>query len=125
MKLTRVLQSLLACLFVLAVAFVAVSLFDILLAVLYLRFYTTAAFIVIFGVGGIFAGVLAYSAGIFFIKENTPSTRWLVGGFILLAGLIFVLLLARLEGGEYEAAFRSFGITSGIAAFVMARMNIT
>lgn len=124
MKTTRVLLSFLVCLAVLVVGFVAVSLFDILVAVLYARFYSTAAFIVLFGVGGVFAGILAYGYGISQLKEMGQMGRLLIAGFIVLLGLFFFFFLAKLEGGEYEAAFKSYGITSAFAAVVLAKEKL-
>jgi hypothetical protein len=47
-----------------ALPFVAASLFDIVLASIYFRFYSNVAFITVFGVAGIFAAVLCYGKSI-------------------------------------------------------------
>lgn len=49
---------------IIIVQFIGASLPDIVLAAFYPGFYSTAAFIVIFGVAGIFAAVLCYGKSI-------------------------------------------------------------
>lgn len=121
MKLPGLLSAALACLVVIITGFVVVSLFDIVLAVMNPRFYSTAAFITVFGVGGIFAGLMAYSSGISMANKKDETARWTLIGLIVATGLLFFFLLARLEGGEYEAAFKSYGITSALSSLLMAK----
>ena len=99
------------------IVFIAVSLLDILISVLYLRFYTTAAFIVTFGVGGIFAAVLGYMYGMQQAPNNT-TVRWTLIVFHFACGLLFYFLLSKLEGGEYAPAFRAFGATLALGSFL-------
>jgi hypothetical protein len=124
MKLPGLLLSVLACLAVIVVGFVAISLFDIVVAVIYSRFYSTAAFITLFGVGGIFAGLMAYSYGIAAAREKNETARWTMILLIVAAGLLFFFFLARIEGGEYEAAFKSYGITMGLSSLLMAKGKV-
>jgi hypothetical protein len=64
MKFSGNIRSLFTCLVIIVVLFIIVSLFDIVLAVLYSRFYYTAVFIVTFGVGGVFASTMGYTYAI-------------------------------------------------------------
>ncbi|MCX6317051.1 MAG: hypothetical protein NTW29_07160 [Bacteroidetes bacterium] len=124
MKLPGLVPGLLACLAVIVIGFVAFSLFDIVIAVLNTRFYSPAAFITIFGVGGIFAGLMAYTYGISAIKTKNELARWSLIGTIIVLGAIFYFLLARIEGGEYEIAFKSYGITSALSSLLMAKGKV-
>ena len=101
-----------------------VSLFDIVLAALYIRFYSNAAFIVIFGVGGIFAAVLGYQAGMDRAAVKNEMTRWSLVSLIVIMGLLFFFLLAKLEGGEYEAAFKAFGITMALTCILFIKEKL-
>jgi hypothetical protein len=121
MKLPGLLSSILACLTVIVVGFIAISLFDIVLAVLYARFYSNAAFITTFGIGGVFAGLMAYTYGISVAKNKNETARWTLIGLLMGIGLLFFFFLARLEGGEYEAAFKAYGLTTGLSPLLMAK----
>lgn len=124
MKWKSLFAALSACLAVIVVGFIAISIFDIIMAVLYARFYSTAAFITIFGVGGIFAGLMAYTYGIGAAKEKNETARWSIISLIILTGLLFFFFLARIEGGEYEAAFKSYGITSALSSLLMSKGKV-
>ena len=117
-------KGLLLCASAILVVFVAVSFLDIIIAVMYARFYSNAAFIVTFGVGGIFAAVLGYMHGISAMDVKDELARWSLIIFMLIIGLLFFFPLARLEGGEYEAAFKGFGATLGMAGFLFAKGKI-
>jgi hypothetical protein len=121
MKLPALLSSILACLTVIVVGFIAISLFDIVLAVLYARFYSNAAFFTTFGIGGVFAGLMAYTYGISVAKNKNETARWTLIGLLMGIGLLFFFFLARLEGGEYEAAFKAYGLTTGLSPLLMAK----
>ena len=84
--------------------FVITSLFDIVIAVFYSRFYSTAAFIVTFGVGGIFAGVFSYSYAVGYAAVKNNFTRWSVIILIWVTAALFIYPLSVLEGGEYRSA---------------------
>ena len=99
----------------------AASFLDILLVFFYPRFYSNAAFIVTFGVGGIFAGVLGYMYGMEKAMEKNDTARWILISLLILTGLIFFFLLAKLEGGQYEPAFKSFGATLAISGLLFAK----
>ena len=100
------------------------SLFDIVLAVLYPRFYSVAAFIVTFGVGGIFAGLLGYMNGIAAAVNKNEKARWSLIILVAAMGLFFFFVLATLEGGEYEAAFKAYGISMAASVFIFAKGKI-
>lgn len=98
--------------------FIGASLLDVFLSVLYSRIYTTAAFIVVFGVAGIFAGLFTYTRCMEWQPlENRPGKITTII-FLLICGALFFFLLATLEGGEYAAAFRSYGLTLAFSSAV-------
>lgn len=106
------------------IVFVAVSLFDILIAVLYARFYSPAAFVVTFGVGGIFAAVLSYQYGIDSATEKDETARWSLIILLIVIGLLFFFFLAKVEGGEYEAAFKAYGATLALGSLLFAKGKV-
>ncbi len=106
------------------IVFVAVSLFDILISVFYARFYSPAAFVVTFGVGGIFAAVLAYQYGINMAVQKDETARWSLIVLLIAAGLLFFFFLAKLEGGEYEAAFKAYGATLALGSLLFAKGKV-
>jgi len=115
---------LLAAVVVILVAFVVTSIFDVLAAVVNLRFYSTAAFITIFGVGGIFAGLICYVTSIGLAPEKNESARWSIIAVMIGSGLLFFFPLATVEGGEYEAAFKSFGVTLALSSLLFMKGKI-
>ena len=104
-----------------AVFFVAASCLDILLVFFHPRFYSNAAFIVTFGAGGIFAGVLGYMYGIEKAIENKETARWILISLFIITGLLFFFFLAKLEGGEYESAFKAFGATLALSGLLFVK----
>ena len=111
-------------LFIIILFFTGTSIFDIVINAVYPRFYSTAAFIVIFGVGGIFAGVFCYTKSIDWSPVKNEVTRWSVIILMILTGLAFFFPLAALEGGEYEAAFRSYGFTLAITSLLFVKGKV-
>ena len=117
-------KSLLAASLTIMLVFVAASLFDIVLASISSRFYSPAAFIVIFGVAGVFATTLGFMYGIQAAGEKNKFSRWSLVVFIIMAGLLFFFVLAKLEGGEYEPAFKAFGATMTISTLLFVKGDI-
>jgi hypothetical protein len=117
-------KGLLMALGIVLLLFVVVSLFDIVLAVLYARFYSTAAFIVTFGVGGVFAAFFAFTTGIGQTKEKTERIRWSLVILLIVCGLLFFFPLATLEGGEYKAAFKSYGVMLCITTLLFMKGDV-
>lgn len=108
------LKALLVLLIAVIACFVAASIFDILLAAIYSRFYSNALFIVTFGVAGIFAGFMGWS---YQLEKNAKEDRvatWVLPVLMIIIASLFIFLLAPVEGGEYASAFISFGITLGL-----------
>ncbi len=127
----KLVRSLLATTAAIIIVFVAVSLLDIVISVLYLRFYNSAAFIVTFGVGGIFAAVLGYMYGIEQATEKNvrkdsfgEMVRWTIILFLIACGLLFFFVLAKIEGGEYEPAFKAYGITMALGSLLFINNKI-
>lgn len=114
----NMLRSLLAALAVIVIVFVAVSLLDIVIAVVYLRFYTTAAFVTTFAVGGIFAAVLGYIYGMEQSGDDKITSHWMLILFFLLCGVLFYFLLSKLEGREYGPALKAYGITLALGSLL-------
>lgn len=116
--------SLLYCSIVVFICLVAVSLLDILIAVCYARFYNDAVFAVTFGVAGVFATVLAYMGAMERIKEKTAMAKWCLLIWIIALGILFYLLLSRLEGGEYEVPFKAFGLMMAITTILFFKFKL-
>jgi Na+/melibiose symporter-like transporter len=112
---------LLTCLVIILIILVATSLLDILLVFFYPRFYSPAAFIVTFGVGGIFAGVIGYMYPMEKIIEKNETARWCLISMLIITGLIFFFFLAKLEGGEYEPAFKAYGATLALSSLFFVK----
>lgn len=109
------LKAVLATVLFIALVFIAASIFDIILSVVSSRFYSKAAFITIFGVAGIFGGLMAYSAGMQVAGESGNIYRLPIVLLVLATGIIFFLWLARIEGGEYKPAFQAYGVTTALS----------
>lgn len=124
MKFTESIKPVLLCLSTTLLTFVVVSLLDILIAVFYSRFYSAAAFIVTFGVGGIFAGVLGYMNGISVQGKKKKVTRWILILLLIIIGAIFFFPLATIEGGEYKSAFKAYGITIALSSVFFMKEKI-
>ena len=103
---------------------VATSLLDIVLVFTNPRFYSTALFITTFGVGGVFAGVIAYMRGIDLSVKKDEIARWSLICTCIILGCLFFFLLSRLEGGEYEAAFKAYGITLAASSLLFIKGKI-
>ena len=114
-------KPLITALLIIIIIFVAASLLDILLIFFYPRFYSTAVFIATFSVCGIFAGVMGYMNGMDNAIEKNETNRWLLISFLMVTGLLFFFPLAKLEGGEYEAAFKAFGATQAMSSLLFVK----
>jgi len=114
----------LAAIGVIITVLIAFSLLDIFIAFFYLRFYTHLSFIVSFGVGGIFAGVFGYVYAIQLAPEKNEFARWSLISTILFMGLLFFFFISRMEGGEYEPAFKAFGATLTLAGFLFIKGKV-
>jgi hypothetical protein len=126
MNLSNRLLSLIIGLGIIILLFTITSLFDIVIAVFYSRFYSTAAFVTTFGVGGVFAGIFSYSKAVGHASVKNEFTRWSVIIFIWIIALLFIFLLSAIEGGEYKAAFISYGITMALTTllFVKGKLEV-
>ena len=83
-----------------------------------MRFYSTAAFVVMFGVGGVFAACFGYFTGMEHARQKNEMARWSLIITLITLGLLFFFLLAKLEGGEYEIAFKAFGATMALGSLL-------
>ncbi|MBC7872776.1 MAG: hypothetical protein H7Y01_02205 [Ferruginibacter sp.] len=117
-------KSLLATLLAIIIVFAAASLLDIIIATINSRFYTTAAFIVIFGVAGVFAATLGFMYGMEAAAAKNEFTRWSLIIFIILAGLVFFFFLAKIEGGDYEPAFKAYGATMTFSTLLFVKGKV-
>lgn len=115
---------LLACLGYIVLVFVAVSIFDVILAVTNLRFYGTAVFITTFGVGGVFAAVIAYMQGISMAPVKDETARWSLIAVLIATGALFFFLLSEIEGGEYRWPFKAFGITMAATTLLFMKGKV-
>ena len=101
--------------------FTLTSLFDIVIASIYPRFYSAAAFIVTFGVGGVFACIFSYSWAVGYAAVKNEFTRWSVIILIWVTAALFIYPLSVLEGGEYKAAFISYGVTLALTTLLFIK----
>lgn len=115
------LRSILAAIFTIFLVFVITSLFDVILVFFFPRFYSTAAFITTFGVGGIFAGTMGYMNGMERAVKKNETARWGFISLLICIGLLFFFLLAKMEGGEYEPAFKAFGATMALSSLLFIK----
>ncbi len=121
MKFSNRLLSLAIALGIIILVFTITSLFDILIAVFYSRFYSVAAFVVTFGVGGVFASIFSYSKAVGYAAVKNELTRWSVIILIWITAALFIYPLSVLEGGEYKAAFISYGITLALTTLIFIK----
>ncbi len=121
MNFTNRLVSLLIVLGTIIIIFTLTSLFDIVIASIYPRFYSTAAFVVTFGVGGIFACIFSYSWAVGYAAFKNEFTRWSVIILIWITAALFMYPLSVLEGGEYKAAFISYGVTLALTTLLFIK----
>ncbi|MBK8520297.1 MAG: hypothetical protein WAT20_13355 [Ferruginibacter sp.] len=124
MNFTNRLVSLLIALGTIIMIFTLTSLFDILIAVIYSRFYSTAAFIVTFGVGGVFACIFSNSWAVGYALVKNELTRWSVIILIWVSAALFIYPLSVIEGGEYKAAFISYGVTLALTTLLFIKGKI-
>lgn len=124
MNLKNRLLSLLLGLGAIIVIFIVTSLFDIVIAVFYSRFYSTAAFVVTFGVGGIFAAIFSYSKAVGYAAVKNEFTRWSAIVLIWITAALFIYPLSVLEGGEYQAAFIAYGVTLALTTLLFIKGKI-
>jgi hypothetical protein len=110
-------------LLIIVIIFTLTSLFDIFISVIYSRFYSTAAFIVTFGVGGIFASFFAYTNSIKYTPGNKRA-RWMLIAFMVITGILFAYPLSVIEGGEYQPAFVSFAVTLALTSFLFIKGDL-
>jgi O-antigen/teichoic acid export membrane protein len=120
----NIIKCILTTLVVIIVMFIIISIADIVLSVISRRFYSNLAFITIFGVGGIFAAIFSYSYGMAQATEKNTLSRWSVIVTIILSGLLFFFLLSSLEGGEYEPAFKAFGVSLVLGSLLAAKAKV-
>jgi hypothetical protein len=110
MKLLQRWKYLFVCLGIILLLFVVASIFDILLVFIYPRFYSNMLFIVCFGVAGVFAAFIGYVQSIGMAVEKNEFARWSLIILMIVIGLFFFFPFAMLEGGEYKAAFKAYGL---------------
>ncbi|HEY6063860.1 MAG TPA: hypothetical protein VIV35_09640 [Chitinophagaceae bacterium] len=115
------LRSILAVIITIFLVFVIASLLDVIVGFFFSRSYSNAAFITIFGVGGIFAGVLGYMVGMERSIQKNETKRWGFISLLIIMGLLFFFLLAKMEGGEYEPAFKAFGATMALSSLLFVK----
>ncbi len=103
---------------------VFVSGVDIAAVFFYSRFYSSAAFMVLFGVGGIFAALLAYGYGINRAAEKNEGARRMLVLTLAVCALFFFFVLARIEGGEFGPAFKSYGIGLALGSLLFMKGKV-
>lgn len=114
----NIIKPILRSVLILFLVLVAVSFIDIFIAAWYGRGYSTAVFVVLFGVGGVFGTVFSYMSAIESVRENRNRVKWWVIGFLIFSGLLIFFLIAKLEGGEYEGPFKAFGLMTALTTLL-------
>ena len=109
---------------VIITVFVAVSLLNVIIAVLYIRFSTNAVFVTTFSVGGIFAAVIGFQTGIDYSAQKNETIRWGLILFFITSGLLFLLWFAKMESGEYKAALKGYGITLALGSLLFVKEKL-
>lgn len=113
-----------SCIGIIVATFVGFSILDVIVAVKGMRFYSNAAFITVFGVGGIFAGMLSYINSIGMAPEKNEFARWSLIATIIGMGALFFFLLSEIEGGEYRVPFKAFGVTTAACTLLFMKGKI-
>lgn len=111
-------RSILVCLGIILLMLLIISLFDIIILILNSRFYSDAAFITIFGVGGIFASIFAYMYALNYSSLKNEWARWSLIITIISSGLLCFFLISKIEGGEYEMAFKAYGSALALISLI-------
>lgn len=104
---------------------VVASILDIIIAVFNIRFYNEVAFVATFVVAGVFVASIAYINIAESPLYKSPLTHYMVLGVLFICGILFFFLLAKLEGGEYEVAFKGYGASLFISSFLFIRRDKT
>ena len=118
------LKSFISCIVIVFAGLVAASLLDIFLYAIHPRFYSRALFIVTFGVAGVFASVVGYMTGVENAKVKKQTARWYMISLLIGIGLLFFFFIAKAEGGEYEPAFKSYGVMMVVGTFLFIKEKI-
>lgn len=100
------------------IIFVAASVFDIIIAAVNLFSYSNAAFIVVFGVAGIFAGLLGYMTAMEKIFKPRRIDSIGIVAMQVIIGLLFFFPIASIEGGEYRVPFKAFGLMLALSSLI-------
>ena len=53
--------------------------------------------------------------------ETNEIARWVLIALQIFSGLLFFFLLSKIEGGEYEPAFRAFGATLAFGSLLFIK----
>lgn len=110
---------------ILVAGFVAASLLDIFISVLKSRFYTEVAFVVTFVVVGIITASVAYINLSEIQAYKSAATHDTILATLIISGLVFFFPLAKIEGGEYEVAFKGYGAAIAATSFLFFRWDKT
>ena len=109
MKLIKQWKSLLAATCIIVIFYVLVSFLDIAIAFFYSRFYSPAAFIVSFCVGGIFAAVFGYFYGIRLAPEKNELARWSLILTMIAIGLFFFFFWQKWKAVNINRLLKPLG----------------
>jgi hypothetical protein len=118
------LKPLLVCFIIIAVIFAVASLFDIIMAVISSRHYSPVLFAVIFGVAGVFGGVIGYMGGVDKSVHKDEMTRWSLIILMVACGIFLFFFLAEWEGGEYRVAMKSYGVTLALSSLLFVKGKV-
>lgn len=103
------------------VVFVFVSIIDLIIAMINVRYYTSIPFIVTYGISGMFAAVFGFYYGKQMMPSVNKNETWYLIGFQVITGLSCFFIFGKLEGGDYEAAFKSFGAALALGSLLFIK----
>ena len=121
MDIVKYWKPILTVLIVIFIILIITSVANILISAVFIRFYTDLTFIVIFGVGGIFAGLVGYSYGIERATEKDALSKWVLIITLIISGLLFFFYFSGLDESEYETAFKAYGAALIISCLYIAK----
>jgi hypothetical protein len=67
---------------------------------------------------------MGYTYAIAQALVKNEFTRWSLIILLIITGLLFFLLLAKIEGGEYEAAFKAYGATMALSSLLFVKGKV-
>ena len=100
---------------------IAASIMDIILAGIGFFAYSNAAPVVVFGVAGVFAGLIGCMQVMDKTHKDERTTSLGIIAMHVIIGLLFLFPIATIEGGEYKLPFKAFGLMLTLSSLFFLR----